>query len=48
VIAPPSPESLPLSSIPHPPFAWPDALMLLALVAAALIIALSVRARRKE
>jgi hypothetical protein len=31
-----------------PPFAWPDALVLLALVAATLIIALSVRARRKE
>jgi hypothetical protein len=30
------------------PFAWPESLVLLALVAATPIIALSVRARRKE
>jgi len=47
VLTPRSSESLPLSSIPHAPFAWSDALLLIVIVGALLFIALSVRARRK-
>jgi hypothetical protein len=48
VIGPPSSGSLPVSSIPHAPFHWSDALLLIVLAVALLVIALSVRARRKE
>ena len=39
---------LPLSSIPHAPFHWSDALLLIVLAGALLVVALSVQARRKE
>jgi hypothetical protein len=48
VIAAPSSQSLPLSSIPHAPFHWSDALLLIVIVGALLIVALSIRGRRKE
>src|SRR5262249_31595539 len=48
VLTAPSSRSLPLSSIPHAPFQWSDAILLMAIVGALLIVALSVRARRKE
>jgi hypothetical protein len=48
VIAPRSSESLPLSSIPHAPFHWSDAMLLIAIVGALLVVALSIQARRKE
>jgi hypothetical protein len=48
VIAPSSSQSLPLSSIPHAPFHWSDALLLVVLAGALLVVALSVQARRKE
>lgn len=46
VIVPPSSKTLPLSSVPHPPFQWLDALMFVALLAVVLAVALSVRAKR--
>jgi hypothetical protein len=48
VITPRASESLPLSSIPHAPFVWSDALLLIVIVGALLFIALSIQARRKE
>ena len=48
VITPPSSKSLPLSSIPHAPFHWSDALLLIVLAGALLVVALSIQARRKE
>lgn len=48
VITPPSSDSLPLSSIPHPPFHWYDALLLIVIVCALVVLALSIQARRKE
>jgi hypothetical protein len=47
-IAPTSSESLPLPPIPHPPFHWSDALLVVAIVGVLLAVALSIRARRKE
>jgi hypothetical protein len=48
VITPPSSGSLPLSSIPHPPFHWSDALLLIVIVCVLVVLALSIQARRKE
>jgi hypothetical protein len=48
VITPPSSHSLPLSSIPHAPFHWSDAMLLLVIVGVLLVVALSIQARRKE
>ena len=48
VIAPPSSESLPISSIPYAPFYWSDALLLVVIVGVLVIVALSIQARRKE
>jgi len=48
VIAPPSSRPLPLSSIPHAAFQWPDALLLAMITGALLVVALSVQARRKK
>ena len=48
VIAPPSSGSLPLRSIPHAPFQWSDALLLIVIVGVVLIVALSIQARHKE
>lgn len=48
VIAPPSSESLPFMAIPHAPFQWSDALLLIAIAGALLIVALSVQERRKQ
>jgi len=48
VLTPASSGSLPLSSIPHAPFSWSDAILLIVIVGALLVVALSVRARRKE
>jgi hypothetical protein len=46
VIAPPPSAPLPLSSIPHAPVRWSDALLLIAIIGALLAVARSVRARR--
>jgi hypothetical protein len=48
VITPPSSDSLPFSSIPRAPFRWSDALSLMVILGALLVVALSVQARRKE
>jgi zinc protease len=48
VITPASSGSLPISSIPHAPFHWSDALVLIGIAGAVLMVALSVQARRKE
>jgi hypothetical protein len=48
VITPPTSESLPISSIPHAPFHWSDALLLIVIAVAVLLVAFSVQARRKE
>src|SRR5262247_2837532 len=48
VITPPSSESLPLSSIPQAPFHWSDALLLIVIAGALLVVARSVQGRRKE
>jgi hypothetical protein len=48
VITPPSSESLPFASIPHAPFHWPDALWLIAIAGALLVVALLTQARRKK
>lgn len=48
VITPPSSGSFPLSSIPHAPFHWSDALLLMVIAGALLVVALSVQRRRKE
>jgi hypothetical protein len=48
VITAPSPDSLPLASIPHAPFNLSDALLLIVMAAVLLVVALSVQARRKE
>lgn len=48
IIAPPASGSLPISSIPHAPFAWSDALWLAAIVWVLLMIALKVQGLRKE
>lgn len=48
VISAPSPDFLPLTSIPCGPFHWSDALLLIVLVAVLVVVALSVQARRKE
>jgi len=48
VIIPSPSDSLPLSSIPHAPFRWSDALLLIAIVGALLVVARSIQARRKE
>ncbi|HTO45131.1 MAG TPA: hypothetical protein VML56_13725 [Burkholderiales bacterium] len=42
----PGPTSLP--SIPHPPFRWSDALVLMGLIAALVVAFLALRGRRKE
>jgi len=48
VIGPRSPGPISLSSIPHAPFRWPDALLLAGIVGALLVAALAVLARRKR
>jgi zinc protease len=48
LISPRSSESLPLSSIPHAPLQWSDAMLLIVIVGALLVVALSIQARRKE
>ena len=48
VITPPSSKALPLSSIPHAPFQWSDALWLIVIAGVLLVVALSVQARRQE
>jgi hypothetical protein len=47
-IAPSAPGRWPFSSIPHPPFRWSDAAMLLMILTALLIVAVSIQQRRKE
>src|SRR5262245_35811222 len=48
VIAPSAPERWPFSSIPHPPFRWQDAWMLVMILTVLLIVTLSIQQRRKE
>ena len=48
VIIPLSSGSLPLSSIPHAPLHWSDAVLFIVIAGALLIVALSVQARRRE
>ena len=48
VIGASSSKSVPLSSIPHAPFRWTDALLLIVLLAALLIVVRAVQSRRKE
>lgn len=47
VLTPPSSASLPVTAMPHPPFRWSDALLVLPLAAALLFIARFVQKRRK-
>lgn len=47
-IAPARRSFPPFSSIPHAPFEWSDALVLIAIVMAVLVIALTIQARRRE
>ncbi|HZR01966.1 MAG TPA: hypothetical protein VFA81_02185 [Burkholderiales bacterium] len=48
VILPPSPRSLPLCAIPHPPFHGSDAFLLILIFAIFVAAALSIQARRKK
>jgi hypothetical protein len=48
VIGPSVPGRWPLSSIPHPPFRWSDAGILIMILTGLLVVAVSVQQRRKE
>ena len=48
VIHPEASEPTSVPPIPHSPFRWPDALVLIGLIAALVVAFLSLRARRKE
>ena len=48
VIDPQVPGAASLPPLPHPPFRWSDALVLIGLIAALVVAFLSLRARRKE
>jgi hypothetical protein len=48
VLGPPDRDHSALSTIPHAPFDWPDAVVLALLVAALIMVALSIRRRRES